>query len=331
MKKKARTLPFAALALALSLLPLACQINPVECDAVCEETWMDGALINDTALTDTAHPYLVSRRQDTLSDSAKAVTPVIIAAHGFTASTFEWLELRNYAGDTLGGAPGTLVSLVTLGGHGLDLEDFRKSTWREWGAPILEEYEALVELGYRRISIAGSSTGCPLILEHIAAGRFDRQPPVDILLIDPIVSPSAKILSLISVFGPILGNSPGGGNELEKAHWYTNRPAEALDELYTLVNRIKNRLEDGITLPKGTEAKVWKAEKDGSADPIGALLLYKGLKTYSGGRIEVEMVKTSRHVFTRLAGRVVPPATLPQDAYDLQKETFDEMLERASR
>jgi carboxylesterase len=219
---------------------------------------------------------------------------------------------------------------VTLGGHGRDIEDFRKSTWRQWGEPIQAEYDALVKLGYRRISLAGASTGCPLILEHVDAGRFESQPPVDIFLIDPIVSPSAKMLSLIGVFGPILGNSPSDGNELEKAHWYTNRPAETLDELYTLVNRIKNKLEDGIALPKGTRAKVWKAEKDALADPIGALLLYKGLETSGGNRIDVEMVKTGRHVFTRLAGRAVPPATLPEEAYDLQEKAFREMLERAS-
>jgi carboxylesterase len=335
MKRPNWILP-AAGALAASLL-LACEINPVECDDVCQETWMDGSAKNDTSLVDTLHHYLISKRKDQISDSAKAVTPVIIAAHGFTASTYEWLELRNYAGDTLrdpadtqSPPPKALISLVTLGGHGQDIEDFQSSTWKDWGEPIFAEYDALVKLGYKRISIAGASTGCPLILEHVDAGRFDRQPPVGIFLIDPIVSPTAKMLSLIGVFGPIVGNSPSQGNELEVAHWYTNRPAEALDELYSLVNRIKNKLEDGITLPKGTQAKVWKAEKDGSADPIGALLLYKGLKPSGGGRIEVEMVNTRRHVFTRLAGRVVPPATLPQEAYDLQKETFDEMLERAA-
>jgi hypothetical protein len=82
-------------------------------------------------------------------------------------------------------------------------------------------------------------------------------------------------------------------------------------------------------LPKGTGAKVWKAKKDALADPIGALLLYKGLKTSGGGRIEVEMVDTKRHVFTRLAGRAVPPATLPAKDYELQEDAFNEMIELA--
>ena len=182
--------------------------------------------------------------------------------------------------------------------------------------------------GYKNISFVGASTGCSLLLEYVAGHRFDKQPSRNFFFIDPIISPSAKILSLIGILGPLVGNSPSDNTAEEEKHWYTNRPQEALDELYTLVNRIKNRLEDGITLPKGTRAKVWKAERDALADPIGALLLYKGLKNSDGSHIEVEMVATGKHVFTRLAGR---EGLVPDDAnYKLQEKTFEEILKRAS-
>lgn len=325
------------LILAAALLAAACEITPVECDEECQDNWLDGAAVNDSSADslDSYHYYRVSKRPDSLPQGVKDTIPVIIAAHGFTATTYEWLELRRHAGDVApyaqraaaGDTPAVLTSLVLLGGHGVDVGDFQASTWRDWARPIIEEYDALVQQGYKNISIAGSSTGCPLILEHVARDGFDKQPPRNIFFIDPIISPSAKILSLIGILGPVIGNSPMDNTPAEEKHWYTNRPQEALNELYTVTNDVKNRLEDGIRLPSGTRAKVWKARKDAMADPIGALLLYKGLEGSDGRAIEVEMVDTRKHVFTRLAGRDGP---VPGDGnYQLQEKTFDEMIARA--
>lgn len=327
-------IPFLAAGAFLALLA-ACELNSVECDAECQDAWMDGAP-NDSSRDglDSYHYYRVSRRDDSIPQAVKDTIPVIIAAHGYSASTFEWLEFRQFVGDDIPfvagrtdtlANPQALVSLVLLGGHGQDIEDFRRSSWQDWGKPILAEYQALVAQGYKNISIAGSSTGCPLILDHLSRDRMDVPPPNRIFLIDPIVAPSAKILSLIGLLGPIVGNSPADNNQKEKAHWYTNRPQETLNELYSLTNIIKNRLEDGITLPQGTRAKVWKAKEDALADPIGALLLYKGLKTSEGGRIDVEMVDTKKHVFTRLAGR----EGVSKADYDRRDEVFREMLRLA--
>jgi carboxylesterase len=317
----------AAGLLAVTLLA-GCELTPVECNAECQAEWMDGSIMNDSSFAglDSNHRYLVSKRPDSLPPSVKDTIPVIIAAHGYTASTFEWLELRRFAGDTVPGAP-ALVSLVLLGGHGRDIEQFEESSWKQWGEPILAEYAALVKLGYKNISLAGASTGCPLILDHISRKRMSAQPPNQVLLIDPIISPSSKILSLIGILGPIVGNSPSDATPEEKPHWYINRPQETLNELYSLANTIKNRLEDGISLPPGTRCKVWKAKKDALADPISALMLYKGLRDSEGNRIAVEMIDTKKHVFTRLHGRNNPS----EDDYRLQEKTFEEMLELARR
>jgi carboxylesterase len=284
----------------------------VKCDATCEAGWLDGANIRDTA-------DLVSARipNPTLADRAK---PVLIAAHGFTASTYEWEEFARFAeADSQ-----VMVSRVLLGGHGTDIDDFENSTWRDWGKPLLDEYRALTRMGFTNISLAGSSTGCPLILNHAKAGALDTIPPKHVFLIDPIITPGDKMLSMIGLFGPVVGNSPSSGTDAEKPHWYTNRPAEVLEQLYSLVNRVKNFLEDGFKLPTGTRAMVYKAKKDGAADPVGALLLYKGLRHSDGSRIGVEMVDSRKHVFTRLQGR--SSWTAADSA--LQIRVFTEMTER---
>jgi carboxylesterase len=323
MKKPSKAL-WAALAAALLL---ACQINDVECDKECKDQWMDGGNWRDSSLMDLPHPYLVSARKDSLGDADK-LKPVIIAVHGFTASTYEWLELRRFAGDTVPGA-GVLVSLVLLGGHGRDIDTFQSSTWRDWGRPILAEYDSLLAKGYRNISFAGASTGCSLLLQYLSEGAFRKRDvqPKWFFFIDPIVTPTSKALSLVNFVGGILGNSPNPMDTAESHYWYTNRPAEDLAQLYELINRVKNELEDGITLPAGTQAKVWKAKRDGSADPVSALQIYKGLSPASGGHIQVEMVDSRKHVFTRLQGRGLKP---DDPAFDLQRKTFREMVDKAS-
>lgn len=316
---RARRLASSALllltGLTTSLLISGClPLNEVECDATCQASWLDGSAVRDTA-------DLVSQRLPA-PDSATLAKPVIIAAHGFTASTYEWEEFQRYAE-----ADGrVLVSRVLLGRHGTDIDDFEAGTWRDWGRPILEEYRALTRMGYTKIALAGSSTGCPLILNHLRAGAFDTVPPVEVFLIDPIILPGDKILSTIRLFGGVVGNSPSSGTDAEKPHWYTNRPASALGELYEVVNRVKNFLEDGFRLPTGTRAKVYKAKHDGAADPVGALLLYKGLRRADGGRIDVEMLDSRKHVFTRLQGRA---SWTPADSA-LQVRVFGEMVERAA-
>jgi carboxylesterase len=287
-------------------------LNEPECNATCEAQWLDGMTIRDTA-------DLVSERIPAPSPADRA-KHVLIAAHGFTASTYEWEEFQRFAeADSQ-----ILVSRILLGGHGTDLEDFRSSTWRDWGAPLVEEYRALTRKGYTNISLAGSSTGGALILYHLHGDAFDTIPPRQVFLIDPIVLPGDKALSMIGLFGPIVGNSPSSGTPEEKPHWYTNRPAEVLAELYDLVNRVKNQLESGFRLPTGTRAKVYKAKKDGAADPVGALLIYKGMRRADGGRIDAELIDSKKHVFTRLQGR----ATVSAADSATQLRVFEEMVAR---
>ena len=316
---------YACAALALVLMTLgACQINDVECDQACVDGWMDSGNFRDICADDSTTQCLVSKRILAPADTDLS-KPVIIAIHGFTASTYEWQEFKKFA-DPESGSTQSLISLILLGGHGRKVDTFQSSTWKDWGRPIFKEYDALVALGYKNISFAGSSTGGTLLLQYLADGAFAARPaPHYFFLIDPIVVPSAKLLALANLVGPMLGNSANPGDSIENQHWYVNRPEEDLRQLYDLINRVKNHLEDGFELPNGSQAKVFKSKKDGSADPVGALLIYKGLRDSGGGHIHVEMVDSRLHVFTRLQGRDPRPSQVDSA---LQGRVFQELVER---
>jgi carboxylesterase len=70
--------------------------------------------------------------------------------------------------------------------------------------------------------------------------------------------------------------------------------------------------------------KVYKSEKDETADPVSAVLIYKGLKTAEDNRIDVEMIDSELHVFTRLDLRT----SVSQKDRDNQRRVFDEILGR---
>ncbi|MDQ3001107.1 MAG: esterase [Fibrobacterota bacterium] len=310
------------LAVAVLLIVGACQINKVECDQECLDFWMDGPIKDDSCVTDSTCRVSVRIPKP---DSAQKKTPVVLLVHGYTASTYEWKEYKAYLQDTAKVEGKVNTSMILLGGHGLNIDEFRESTWKEWGKPLLEEYDSLRAKGFEKISIACASTGCALLMQYLSNGEFKKPPPKWIFMIDPIVVPSAKLLSLANIVGPILGNSPNPGSDSENAHWYVNRPQETLQELYALINRVKNQLESGFKLPKDTKAKVYKSKIDRSADPVGALLIYKGLRKSDGSHIDAEMLDSRLHVVTRLDFR--EPAASKADTI-LQARIFKEMTDR---
>lgn len=271
------------------------------------------------AIQDSLQKHLVSYYISNPTVSQKD-TPVIIAAHGYTATTFEWDELRNLAN-----TKGTFyVSQVLLGGHGRSYEAFKKSTWEDWQQSIKDEYSKLDSLGFKKIYLAGSSTGAPLIINMIKTGFFANYiQPKGVFLIDPIVVSTNKTLTMVGLLGPVLGYTtielPAG----EKGKWYVYRPQETLKQLMTLINQTRIDLQNGIQIQDNLYMKVYKSQVDDVADPISALLIYKGIKydwtLYK--KIDVELVNSKLHVFTRLAGREGVTA----DDIALQKRVFAEM------
>lgn len=275
---------------------------------------LDGTTINDSSLT---HPekflLSVANPSPTIEDKS---TPVFIAVHGFTATTFEWLEFKNFVKNN-GNA---LISVVLLGGHGRDYSDFKKATWEDWQAPIITEYNALRALGYTNISLIGSSTGCPLLLEAISANKLNTDVLKKVFFIDPIIVPSTKILTLISAVGPALGYSESSMEKGENGFWYRFRPYQALEQLNTITQLMRKKLEDGITLPDNVSLSVYKTKKDDAADPFGAALLYNGITNKEN--LKVTIINSELHVFTRLQGR----DTITANDIELQNKVFNEIL-----
>ncbi len=284
---------------------------------------LDGNVLFDLSLYQP-EKYLVSAYKPNPSDQEKQI-PVLIAAHGYSASTFEWDELRKYADSV---KSGILISQVLLGGHGRTYEDFKNSTWRDWQASILLEYKKLVQAGYTNISFIGSSTGCPLILNLLYENSLSQIPPNQIILIDPIIIPSNKILSLAGIVGPMIGyTSVDFDSELERKHWYHYRPQETLQELLDIITVVRKELESGIALPPLTDLSIYKSKYDEVADRISGILIYNGIESNTMNSKEIDMVNSHIHVMTRLQGR----NNITDNDISIQKMLFNQIIEKTKK
>ena len=304
-----KTLKMAALL--VFVLLASCAKSP----DINNETMLDGDQIFDMSLINP-EDFLISARYPNPSEVLKN-TPVVIAAHGFSASTFEWQEFSEFA-ETKGTF---LVSQVLLGGHGRSHEEFKNATWKDWQSSIIDEYNKLSQLGYKNIYLIGSSTGCPLIINMVKTNALTRAKPKGIYLIDPIVISSNKTLTLVNALGPVLGYTTTNLDSGEEGHWYVYRPYQALIQLMELIDLVRKDLQHGITLPEGTKMKTYKSTVDDAADPVSAVLIYQGMKRSDGSKTAVEMVDSKLHVFTRLRGR----ESVTQADRDLQQHVFGEI------
>jgi carboxylesterase len=283
---------------------------------------LGGGILFDPSLY-KPEDFLVSRAIPNPT-SEQALKPVIIACHGYTATTFEWDEFKTWAG----GRSDFYLSQVLLGGHGRNYDDFKNASWQDWQASIKEEYERLEKAGYRNISLLGSSTSGALLLELVASGYFfNRTTPRNLLLIDPIVIPSNKTLSLVGVLGPVLGYLETDQSGEEDKVFYRFRPQETLQELQQLLKVVRKDLEKGITLPPTCKLKVYKSKKDDSADPVSAVLIHKGVKTAEGKSVDIELIDSEIHVYTRLQLR----ANVTAKDRENQTNTFADIISRVLR
>ncbi len=258
---------------------------------------LDGKVINDSSLV-FPELFLLSAKKST-PNAADLQTPVYILIHGFSATTFEWSEFRDFAKND----GRFYTSQVLLGAHGRDYLDFRSANWHQWQQPILDEYFKLVNLGYQNIHFAASSTGCPLLLDALHHGKIVPQNKMNIVFIDPVVIPTTKTLSLIPAIGPALDYVETPMENGEDGFWYKYRPYQALEQLNDVTKTVRGELENGVVLPKYAQLQVYKSIEDGTADPLSAVLLKKGVKHHDGSSVNVTMMLSELHVFTRLRAR----------------------------
>ncbi len=122
----------------------------------------------------------------------------------------------------------------------------------------------------------------------------------------------------------MLGYIEADNTTAEDRYWYHFRPQETLRELMKLLTTVRKDLEDGFNLPPACTLKMYKSIKDPTADPVSAVLILHGITTSTGNRIDLEMVNSDLHVFTRLALR---PNVTDKDRGN-QLATFNDILNR---
>ncbi len=295
------------------LLIVACNATPDITDEM-----LDGDVIFDPSLY-APEEYLVSAKYPTPTQE-DLKKHVLIAAHGYSSTTFEWQEFVQWSADS-----SYRISSVLLDGHGRTYEDFRASKWEDWRAAIVREFELLEDLGYTKISLVGSSTGGALLLELMQSGYFDSHiKPNNIFLVDPIVAPTNKLQSIANLIGPMMVYLEVDQSAEEDKFWYHFRPHETVSELNKVIQKVRKGLEKGIRVPSGTYVKSFHSKGDPTASTTSTVLIYKGLEHSDGSKIDVQLMNSDIHVFTRLKLR---PSVSPLELSN-QLDAFTQMAKR---
>jgi carboxylesterase len=257
---------------------------------------MDDAETRDPAL-DSPEAFLVSAKYPSPTERQKQ-TPVVIAAHGFQASTYEWVEFQRYAE-----ARGVLFSNVLLGGHGRNTEVWSRSTWREWAEPLVAEYERLSALGFENISVFCSSTGCTLTLTSLAEGALANVTPMkNLVMVAPFLVPQNELLYQARVVGPVIWNLPSAQTAREEEMFYHNRPYVVFIELVDAITAADNALAAGaVPFPAGAKAFIFRADEETTVAPVSADKIIAGLGATDG--VELIEYESKHHIFTRKDGR----------------------------
>lgn len=239
-------------------------------------------------LDDGAHPVtprLVSQEFASPSEAEKDAL-VVVAVHGYTATTYELKPAADYLR-----SQGIRVSEVLLGAHGTSIQDFEKSTWKTWEAPIVAEYQALRQEGYRNVALLGTSTGGTLILEALTSGKLVPAPK-RLAMVAPLIEIKNKLAGyagLLDWLGMKYVDTNPQGTSI--GNWYRFRPAGTITSLVDLTEIMKFRLRTGVRLD-GTKTLVFQSKDDPTVDPVSAELLRQGLKS----DLEVELVDSSLHI-----------------------------------
>lgn len=218
------------------------------------------------------------------ADRAK---PVAILVHGYSASPFETSEAARHLKSR-----GFLVSEVALGGHQSGLSAFAQSTWVDWQAPLVAEYQALLRLGYRQPALLGTSTGGALIVEGLASQRF-QPAPTRVVMVSPLLRAQNRMLAAAGLLG-MLG-VPGTQVEVQGpsvGRWFKNRPTGTLKSLVDLGEVLQKQLAAGIALPEGAKVLLIQSDQDPTVDPTSAASFASGLK----GQVSLRWVASKAHI-----------------------------------
>jgi carboxylesterase len=221
--------------------------------------------------------------------AAERERPVMVVTHGYSTTTWDTEPVASTLEQD-----GVLVSRVCLGGHGTSIQDFEASDWHRWEAPLVAEYRALREQGYRHVGVFGHSTGGTLWLRALADGKLGVAPE-RVVLLSPLIK-FAPITALIQLVGvaPYLNvraiERPVAGGS--KGHTYRFRPMTTLRSLAELTEGLHRRLAYGIALPATSRVLIVQGDGDPVVDPRGARELAAAIV---GPRVELMLVPSAMH------------------------------------
>jgi carboxylesterase len=218
-----------------------------------------------------------------------------LLVHGFTATPDEMRPLAEALA-----AAGFPVRAVRLAGHGTDVADLARATWRDWFASVEAGLAALAR-DVPRVAAAGMSLGALLVL-HLAATRPDALAAL-ILAGTPIRLPDLRIRLL-----PLLARIPwtarrlavipkrGGGPDVADpvaraaSTSYRAMPLPAILELLRCQATVRGEL-GRVRQP----ALLLHGRGDHSVPPATLVLLRRSLRA---AHVETAILERSWHVVT---------------------------------
>jgi carboxylesterase len=217
-------------------------------------------------------------------DDASRSLPVVVAVHGFSATTYEMSTAATYLK-----SKGCLVSRVLMGAHGTTVEAFKNSTWKDWEGPVAAEYNKVVDMGYTNISFLTASTGGPIVMElYTNPANPLKSKPKRINMVAPLLDYSDKnkiigLAGILQTLGAFNKQSPNTGSS--KGHWYSDWPVTT--------EVMKGRLRTTISIPDDTRIQIFQSNGDPTVDPLSGTLWVNGIH---GGLVSLYMVNSSIHV-----------------------------------
>jgi carboxylesterase len=86
----------------------------------------------------------------------------------------------------------------------------------------------------------------------------------------------------------------------------------------------RKQLQSGVQLPSGTYMKIFHSKHDPTASSTSTVLIYNGMTTSNGSKVDVKIMDSEIHVFTRLALRDNVSST----EINNQKIAFEEIAQK---
>lgn len=213
----------------------------------------------------------------------------VLLLHGFGASRWEMQTLEDYLLKD-----GYDVHNTRIAGHETSIEDFAKTTWKQWYSSAQEAYNT-IQSGKKYV--IGLSMGGTLAM--LLAENHDLDALVTINAPVWIKDKKAKLAGIAKHFLRAIDIEV---NEEEMGHRYDKRPIAAVAQLNGLLDHYKKGLHQ-IRTP----TLIIQSTKDPTVEPKSAQYLYEHINSEDKQLLWYE---SNEHVVTRNHERTLFPMIL---------------------